>query len=89
MIRHTYTYRLEDTGKTGRLGRPEKKRVWDEKIVLPRWHYVLIWTICILLAPLAILIPIAIGKWLSDMCGEGDVRFVYTNKFIEWLKKEV
>lgn len=89
MIRHTYTYRLEDTGEKTRFGNPAKRTVWDKKVTIPRWHYALIWAICILLAPFAVFVPIAVGKWLSDMSSGGEARFVYTNKFIEWLKKEV
>lgn len=89
MIRHTYTYRLEETGKTDWIGRPEKRKVWDKKTALPRWQYALIWAFCILLAPVAIVAPIAVGIAIEVARSDGDARFVYTNKFIEWLKKEV
>ena len=89
MIRHTYTYHLEDTGEMNWLGGPEKRKVWDEKVVLPRWQYVLIWLVCLLLAPVSIIAPIVVGIIISDSCSDGDARFIYTNRFIEWLKKEV
>ena len=89
MIRHTYTYRLEDTGETDWMRSPKKRKVWDKKIALPRWQYALIWAFCILLAPVAIVAPIAVGIAIGVACSEGDARFVYTNRFIEWLKKEV
>lgn len=89
MIRHTYTYRLEETGEKDWIGRPEQRKVWDEKIVLPRWKFILIWIVCILLAPIAIIAPIAVGSFIAAVCSDGGARFVYTNRFIEWLKKEV
>ena len=89
MIRHTYTYRLEDTGETNWMGNPMKRKVLDEKIVLPRWNYVLIWLFCILFAPLAIVVPIITGVRIYGFCSDGDARFICTNRLIEWLKEEV
>ena len=89
MIRHTYTYRLEETGEKTWLGDPVKRKVWDKKVVLPRWIYVVIWLVSLLIAPVSIIAPIVVGSFIAAACSEGDARFVYTNKFIEWLKKEV
>ena len=71
------------------MRRPEQRKVWDKKVVLPRWQYVLIWTFCVLLAPLAIVAPIVVGFFIGIACREGEARFIYTNRLIEWLKKEV
>ena len=90
MIRHTYEdYTLEDTNELDVFGRPRKKEVWNKKVVLPRWIYILIWLFCILLAPLAIVAPIVVGVVIGIACREGEARFIYTNRLIEWLKKEV
>jgi hypothetical protein len=89
MIRHTYTYRLEETGEKDWIGRPEQRKVWDKKLVLPRWKFILIWIVCILLAPIAIIAPIVVGVVIGIACSEGEARFIYTNRLIEWLKKEV
>ena len=90
MIRHTYEdYTWEDTGELNSFGQPKKKKVWNKKAVLPRWIYILIWLFCILLAPFAIVSPIAVGVCISMSCSDGDARFIYTNRLIEWLKKEV
>ena len=89
MIRHTYTYRLEDTGEKTIFGEFVKRKVWEKKVVLPRWMFILIWMVCILLAPVAIVAPIAVGIAIEVARSDGDARFVYTNRFIEWLKKEV
>lgn len=89
MIRHTYTCRLEDTGEKDWMGIPKKRKVWEEKVVLPRWMYVIIWLVSLLLAPLAIVAPIVVGIIIGVACSDGDARFVYTNRLIEWLKKEV
>ena len=90
MIRHTYEgYTLEDTNELDVFGQPRKKKVWNKKVVLPRWIYILIWLFCILLAPLAIVAPITMGVCISGFCSDGDAHFIYTNRFIEWLKKEV
>ena len=89
MIRHTYTYRLEETGKTDWIGRPEQRKVWDKKLVLPRWKFILIWMVCILLCQIAIIVPIIVGVIIVIAYSEGNARFVYTNRLIEWLKKEV
>lgn len=90
MIRHTYEgYTLEDTNELDVFGQPRKKEVWNKKVVLPRWIYILIWLFCILLAPLAIVAPIVVGVVIGIACSEGEARFIYTNRLIEWLKKEV
>lgn len=90
MIRHTYEgYTLEDTNELDVFGQPRKKKVWNKKVVLPRWIYILIWLFCILLAPIAIIAPIVVGVIISIACSDGCARFVYTNRLIEWLKKEV
>ena len=90
MIRHTYEdYTLEETNELDSFGQPKKKKVWNKKLVLPRWIYILIWLFCLLLAPLSIIATIAVGYFIAAACSEGDARFVYTNRFIEWLKKEV
>ena len=89
MIRHTYTYRLEETGERDWMKNTKKRKVWDEKVVLPRWKFILIWMVCILLAPVAIIVPIVVGIIIGIACSEGEAHFVYTNRFIEWLKKEV
>lgn len=89
MIRHTYTYRLEDTGEKDWMGIPKKRKVWGKKVVVSRWKYILIWMVCILLAPVAIAAPIIVGVIIADACSDGKVHFIYMNKFIEWLKKEV
>ena len=89
MIRHTYTYSLEETGEKTIFGESVKREVWDKKVVLPRWKFILIWMVCILLAPVAIIAPIIVGVIIGIACSDGDARFVYTNRFIEWLKKEV
>lgn len=89
MIRHTYTYHLEETGETDWIGRPEQRKVWDEKIVLKRWKYILIWMVCILLGPIAVIAPIVVGVIIAIACSEGEAHFVYTNRLIEWLKEEV
>lgn len=89
MIRHTYTYRLEETGEKDWIGRPEKRKVWDKKLVLPRWKFILIWMVCILFSQIAIIVPIVGGVIIVIACSEGNARFVYTNRLVEWLKKEV
>ena len=90
MIRHTLTgYVLEDTGKRDWLGIPVKRKSWNQKAKLPRWLYILIWLFCILLAPVAIIAPIVVGIVIVVACSEDSAHFVYTNRFIEWLKKEV
>ena len=89
MIRHTYLYNLEETGEKNWLGDPVKRKVWNKKVVLPRWIYVVIWLVSLLIAPVSIIAPIVVGVIIAAACSEGDARFVYTNKFIEWLKKEV
>ena len=89
MIRHTYSSSLEETGQMDRTGRPMKRKVWNKKVALPRWVYILIWLFCILLAPLSIVVPIVVFALIAADSSEGEVRFVYTNRFIEWLKKEV
>jgi hypothetical protein len=90
MIRHTLTgYVLEDTGERDWLGIPVKRKSWNQKAKLPRWLYILIWLFCILTAPMAIIAPIVVGIVIVVACSEDSAHFVYTNKFIEWLKKEV
>lgn len=90
MIRHTYEgYTLEDTNELDVFGQPRKKKVWNKKLVLPRWIYNLIWMVCILLAPVAIIVPIIVGVIIGIACSDDGARFVYTNRIIEWLKKEV
>ena len=89
MIRHTYTYQLEETGETDWIGRPEQREVWNKKVVFPRYLYVLTWTFCVLFAPLAIVAPIVVGGAIGIDCSKGEARFIYTNRLIEWLKKEV
>ena len=89
MVRHTFSYRLEDTGGLDWMRRPDKRKVWDKKVTLPRWYYILLWGFCILLAPVAIVAPIVAGFAIGISQSDGAVRFVYTNRFIEWLKKEV
>ena len=88
MIRHTYTYHLEDTDEKDWLGIPKKRKVWSKKVI-SRWKYILIWMVCILFAPVAIIVPIVVGIIIGIACSEGEVHFVYTNRLIEWLKKEV
>lgn len=88
LIRHTYHYRLEKVNDE-RFGGTRRIKVWDEKMVLPRWVYVLIWAFCILLAPLSFVAPISIGISIGMLCTDGDAKFIYTNGVIEWLKKEV
>lgn len=90
MIRHTYEgYTFEDTSELNSFGQPKKRKVWNKKVVLPRWIYILIWLFCILLAPVSIIAPIFVGYFIAAACSDGEVHFIYTNKFIEWLKKEV
>lgn len=90
IIRHTYTgYVFEETGECSRYGTTVKRKVWNQKAKLPRWLYILIWLFCFLLAPVAIIAPIAVGTIISVACNEDSAHFVYTNRFIEWLKKEV
>lgn len=89
MIRHTYSSSLEETGQMDWTGKPKKRKVWNKKVALPRWVYILIWLFCILLAPLSIVVPIVVGSFIAAACCEDDARFVYTNRIIEWLKKEV
>lgn len=90
MIRHTYEgYILEVTDELNSFCKPNKKKVWNKKVVLPRWIYILIWLLCILLAPVSIIAPIVVGSFIYTACSDGKLHFIYTNKFIEWLKKEV
>lgn len=89
MIRHTYTYHLEDTDEKDWMRRPKERKVWSKKIVVSRWKYILIWMVCILLAPVAIIAPIIVGVIIAIACNEGDARFIYTNRLFEWLKEEV
>lgn len=89
MIRHTYTYHLEDSDEKDWMGIPKKRKIWGKKVVFSRWKYILIWMVCILFAPVAIIVPIIVGVIIGVACSDGDARFVYTNRFIEWLKKEV
>ena len=90
MIRHTYEgYTFEDTSELNSFGQPKKRKVWNKKVVLPRWFYILIWLFCILLAPMSIIAPIVVVYFIAAACRYGEVHFIYTNKFIEWLKKEV
>lgn len=89
MIRHTFSYRLEETGGMDWMRIPNKRKVWDNKVILPRWNYILLWVFCILLAPVSIIAPIVVGVAIGVYHSDGAVRFVYTNRFIEWLKKEV
>ena len=88
LIRHTYHYRSEEVNDE-RFGGKRRIKVWAEKMVLPRWVYVLIWSFCILLAPLSFVAPISIGIFIRMLCTDGDAKFIYTNCVIEWLKKEV
>lgn len=89
MIRHTYTYTLEKTDELDWMRNPKERKVWGKKVVVSRWMYILIWMVCILLAPLSVVAPIVVGIIIGAACSDGEARFVYTNRFIEWLKEEV
>ena len=88
MIRHTFEPEWIEHEKPDAYGRYREK-VWVERIALPRWIYVLIWLFCTLLAPLSIIAPIAVGVFLGRLCSDEYCKFIYTNRLIEWLKKEV
>lgn len=89
MIRHTYTYTLEKTDELDWMRNPKERKIWNKKVTIPRWVYVIIWLFSLLLAPVSIIAPIVVGSFIADACSKGEVHFIYTNKFIEWLKKEV
>lgn len=60
-----------------------------ERIKIPRWIYILVWAWCVLFAPASILAPLIYFFVLMCKRLEGDWCFVYTNRFIEWLRKEI
>lgn len=89
MIRHTFTeyewVELEEPAKDG--GTLEK--VWNEKLQLPRWVYILIWVFCIILSPIAFIAPIVVGSYLIIKCDLEGWKFIYNNKVIGWLTRKV
>lgn len=90
MVRHTYTgYSVKELDECDNYGRKKKTKVWDKKMTIPRWLYILTWVFCILLAPLAIIVPILYIVAIREICDTKSGCFIYTNKFVEWLKKEV
>lgn len=60
-----------------------------KKLLFPRWAYILMWLYCTLLAPIAILFPVAVIVYVVSSCCNGDAKFECKNKFVHWLTKKV
>ena len=90
MVNHTYEgFEMVQTDETDRFGRLKSKKEWVHKLKMPRWIYFIIWTFCILLAPISFMATLIMAKVITGRVNDKDWKFIYTNKFIEWLKKEV
>lgn len=89
MIRHTYVdyewVKLENPDKDG--GTHEK--VWNKRLQLPRWVYILLWVFCLGLFPVAVIVPIVLGAFLLMKGDTEGWKFIHSNKFISWFTKKV
>ena len=82
ILNNTY----EGCKRTWSKGKLEYKAEGGEKVKMPRYFYFCLWLFCTLLAPLAWL---ALMFVLFMVREDSDMEFIYTNKFLEWLKQEV
>lgn len=90
MIRHTYEgFENVKTENLDNFGRIKYQKQWVHKLKKPRWFYIMLWMVCLLLAPASFVASVAMGICIKVKESENEWKFVYTNRFIEWLKKEV
>ena len=90
MVRNTYEgFEFVPTEEKDRFGRVKQKKEWVYKLKMPRWIYFVIWAFCILLPPVSFVATLIMAMVIIGMEESGHFKFICTNRFIEWLNKEV
>lgn len=85
MIRHTYEdWDWQEYDKPTDDGR-RREKIWNVKLLLPRYVYILLWLLCIILAPIAIACPIAIASIIRSNVSSGDWHFHCENRLWKWV----
>ena len=96
MIRHTFVdwdwEDFEDPASGDRI----RKKVWCKKLSVPRWVYILLWLVCLLLVPLSFFAPIVLACHIAVECGDKNWHFQCESKawkllirIKNWFVKEV
>lgn len=90
MIRHTYVdYEWVEVKDPNAFCGRKNKKVWNKRLQLPRWAYILLWAFCVGLCPLAIVAPITVGFFLFMNTHDDDWVFIHNNKILSWFTKKV
>lgn len=96
MIRHTYEdWDWEEFDKPTADG-IRRKKVWNVKLALPRYQYILLWIFCVVFAPIAIICPIVLANIIRYRHQDQDWYFhceckiwSLIVKVRDWFTKEV
>lgn len=85
MIRHTYEdWDWEEFDKPTDDG-IRRKKVWNVKLSLPRYLYILLWLFCIILAPISFIPPIVLANIIWAKHSDLDWHFHCESILWKWM----
>lgn len=84
IVRHTYEdWDWEEFDKPTEEG-IRRKKVWNVKLTLPRYVYILLWVICTVFAPIAVVCPLILAYTVRRQHQDYDWHFECENKLWKW-----